>query len=469
MPLGIVPGSEVSTPSSGAPINGQAFREAALAPGRLAAALGQDAGDLFQDVSQKLQANRNAQTIFKADLAMRKQKDAFTAGLAKMPDEGTWLPAWKEQTDALREQVLSGKNVGPDVRRVLSQKLDVWEAATSAQIRTQALRKGVHDTREDAIADSTYAAHQGHIEDAKNILNAAVAHYAMSPADARKIGVRFPSIAAQAQADTAITSNPIKAPDLIQKFKGTIEPQVFVGIMHRAEEERNRAQASNLNDLAEQMDDSPDGTIDPKLLAQKVKAGEITQRGADGLLTRQKRKADENTKDDFNLGMMGAYDHKWADDKAPEATASQMKEDGAHLPPALRMRLYKEIDAQVNAAKKEGEKEEKPVERLTYDAMRSVGSKRITQMTEDAKTEGEIDGQRLEQAREFHQMQTWFEANPEATPEAAEEARQKIQAPRVTREARQALLTGADRDAAAWANSHPDDPRAAKIRERLGL
>ena len=180
MALPIVSGTESNTPIGGTQLDAAPLRQAALQPGRLAAAIGQDVGGFFQDVSDKIQANRNFRTVANADLAMRKSKDEFTANLAKMPDETTWLPAWQEQAKAIRDQTLNDPNVGPDVKRLLGQKLDVWEAATTAQIRTQAIRKSVKDTREDAIADSTYAAHQGDIDGAKNILDAAVAHYAMS-------------------------------------------------------------------------------------------------------------------------------------------------------------------------------------------------------------------------------------------------------------------------------------------------
>ena len=60
--------------------------------------------------------------------------------------------------------------------------------------------------------------------------------------------------------------------------------------MAQANAAKNRAQANNVSDLAEQMDNSPDGTLDPKLLSAKVKNGEITQKAADGLIARMQRK-----------------------------------------------------------------------------------------------------------------------------------------------------------------------------------
>lgn len=486
MALPIVSGSEVSTPSSGVRMDSSAFRNAALAPGRVAQTVGQDVGGLFQDVSQNIQANRNARTVFDADLAMRKTKDDFTANLAKMPDEGTWLPAYKQQVDQLRDQTLSGPNVGPDVKRVLSQKFDMWEGVTSAEIRQAALLKGATETRESAIADSTYAAHQGDIEGAKNILNAAVAHYAMTPGDVKKISARFPSIAAQAQADTAISTNPIKAPDLIQRFKGTIEPAVFVGIMHRAGEEKSRAQANNLNDLSEQMETSPDGTIDPKLLAEKVKTGDVTQRGADGLLNRMKhakdldkKQADLEDRNEASLVALDITDHDFIGDKEPQKSANDFNDRIKGIAnPGQRDRLTQRLQNKIQSAQKKGEEEEKPIIKEQLDWMKqnfegkvnvipvfggghvAGGIKKIQEMTDEnfqgtfgkdanradavKHASAYIETQRLNYAKKQQAFLAWAHdpSNKDATVEQAQAERQRLERPDVEAQVKQALGGG---------------------------
>lgn len=475
MALPIVSGSEqVSTPIGGTKIDSGAFREAALAPGKLAQAVGQDVGGVFDEVSQKIQANRNASMVFKADLGMRKSKDEFTAQLAKMPDPGTWLPAWKQQVDQQRDAVLNNPHAGPDVKRVLNQKFDVWEASTTAEIRTQALRKGVADSREDAIADSTYAAHQGDIEGAKNILNAAVSHYALSSSDANRIGKRFPTIAAQAQADTAISTNPIKAPELIKQFEGVMEPRMFVAVQARAREAQNQARSANLNDLAEQMDNSPDGALDPKTISTAVKSGDITQRGADGLIARMEKKGIAQAKDDFAVGMMTAQDHDWTEDKTPADSAREMKDDLAHLPPALRLRAYNHIDKLRSDAEKKGEKEEKPVQSDIFnrgkqdfakglfrpasekdvletvphwfkaDETKVVG-KETRKPTPDSQWEsGASDQERatatINYAKWQDSMRGFFKQNPDATSEQAEQFSQQIMAPHVEAQVKASIV-----------------------------
>lgn len=369
MPLPIVSGSEVQTPVGGTKLDSGAFREAALQPGRLGAAIGQEVGGLFQDISQKVQANRNARQVFDADLTMRKAKDDFTAKLVEMPDEGTWLPAWKSQVDQVRQGVIDNPQAGPDVKRMLSQKFDIWEAATTAEIRTAALQKGVKETRDSAVADSTYAAHQGDLEGAHHILDAAVAHYAMTPEEAHKISARFPSISAQAQADMAIATNPIKAPEIIKQFEGVIEPAVYVSVKAKADAARNRAQADNVNDLAQDMDNSPTGAVDPSILKQKVQDGDITQRAADGLIARMRQQTARESQANFNLQMMGIQDHDFTTDKNPQETARSMKDEAAGLPEAYRKRVFERVDSKVAAAQRQARSDLRPVEQDIFQTM----------------------------------------------------------------------------------------------------
>ena len=507
MALPIVPGSEVSTPSSGVRMDSSAFRNAALAPGRVAAAIGQDVGNLFEDISQKVQANKNARMVFDADLAMRKTKDDFTADLAKMPDEGTWLPAYKERVDGLRQTVLDNPHAGPDVRRLLSQKFDVWEATTTSEIRTAALLKGAKETRESAIADATYAAHQGDLEGAHNTLNAAVAHYAMTPAEAKKISTRFPSIAAQAQADTAIETNPIQAPDLIKRFEKTIEPAVFVGIMSKANAARNRAQSDNLNDLSEQMANSPDGTIDPGLLKAKVKEGAITQKGVDSLVARMKRESVAEDKDKASLVDLDITEHDFVADKTPEKTQAAMTERIAGIAnPGLRAHLTQKLQSKMQVAEKRGESEERPVvkEQLEFmkqdfdagmafvpttqgkpavagmlpfgwsdtpaEAPKSVagGIKGVEKMTDaefedafgkDTKRSDVIEAARLNYARKQKAFLDWAHdpANKDATPADAAAERQRLERPDVEAAVKQALQPHPDVTEADYAKLKKGD------------
>lgn len=479
MPLGIVSGSEVNTPTSGVQINSSAFRNAALAPGRVAQGIGEDVGGLFQDVSQKIQSNQNARRVFDADLAMRKTKDDFTANLAKMPDEGTWLPAYKQQVDTLREQTMESPHLGPEVRRQLSMKFDVWEAATTAEIRTAALLKGVKETRKSAIADATYAAHSGDIEGAMNTLNAAVEHHAMTPGDVKKISTRFPSIAAQAQADSIIASNPVQAPDLVKQYEGKIEPRVYVGVLAHAYEMRNKAQSDNLNGFAQDLDNSPDGTIDPKVLAEAVKNKDITQRGADGILNRMKQKNQAEARDASQLLMTDVLTFDATTVKDPEAWARSVKEDAAALPSLYRNQVTRAVNAKLEATKKKDAQQERPIETETFGRMRKdyeegwalPGHKTDQPVpgsgflgfnvksapsgpVEYASQEDRTNWQKVAPppvrnaantffAQQVQKMHDWFAANPKATREDAETFRQTLMQPYVMEQVKAALTPAA--------------------------
>lgn len=369
MPLPIVQGSEVSTPSSGTPLDSGAFRNAALAPGRLGAAIGQDVGGLFDDISQQAVQAHNAGITYKADTAMRMTKETFTGDLAKMPDPQTWLPAYQERTAQTREQIMSQPGIGPALKRQLTNKLDVWQAATTGEIRTAALIKQSNQDREAGIAGATFAATQGDEEGANAFYDSMVDHKLMSPQDAERHKLTIPGIAAQAKSDILISTDPIHAPELIKQFEGKIAPRNFVSLQEHAREAQSKARSTNGDQWLQRLDASPDGTIDLEGLKKDVEAGNVTEVRANGIKMRMAKLGMDKAKEDFSFGMANAQDHDWTQDKNPEATAEKMKDELSQLPTALRTRAYTYIDRQKANAVKEGEKMERPVEKQIFDQM----------------------------------------------------------------------------------------------------
>ncbi len=380
----IVSGSLVQTPSSGVKIDSGAFREAALAPGRVGAAIGQDVGGLFQDVSQKIQANKNAGTVFRADLAMRKAKDDFTAQLVTMPDPQTWVPAWNQQTKALRDSIMDGPGVGPDVKRHLGMMMDNWEQATTSETKIAALLKQNADTRESAIEAATYAAQQGDLEGAHNAFKVAVASHAMAPQEAQKLSKNFPVIAAKAQVNTLIATNPIGAPDIIEKqFADKLPPQDFRIIKHVAMEAQSRAQADNQESIAAEIDDNPLHTYDADLLKQQRDSGQISVAGYQRITARQKAYADASERankaearlasleetNEKNIAKLEA-DNPPTDATALDSWAADLKAKGlSWTNKANRLELNHYVDSKVNAVRNSGQKDERPVESRMYELM----------------------------------------------------------------------------------------------------
>jgi hypothetical protein len=381
--LGIVAGSEVDSPSAGVQLSAKPFRNAALAKGRLAQGGAAAVGGVFQDVADKIQENRNARQVFDADLAMRKTYDNFTAQMVNMPDEGTWLPAWKEQTQALRDQILDNPHLGPDVKNQLSMKMDGWEEATTAATNTAALLKGHTESRKSAIADATYAANQGHVDGpggANTIMDAAVANHAFSPEEAARLKKVFPLQATEANANQAIQRFPIEAPKILPTLKGwdTLEPDRKRVMLHVATEAMRGQQAANLDQWSDKLDDSPDHALDKSAFKKDLDSGQISQKGYDSVLTRQKRLVDADQKqaslEDRNEALLTMLDITNANavgSKDPKAQKADFTDRiNGITDPALRLRATKMLDEKFTAAEKEGASAEKPVHREQLDFMK---------------------------------------------------------------------------------------------------
>lgn len=472
--LPIVSGSEVSTPSTGVKMDTGAFRDAALAPGKVAAQLGQDVGGFFKDLSEKMQQNKNTAMVLGADLDMRKTKDQFDAEKAKMPDPNTWVPAWTEKVAQLKQKVLDNPQAGPDVKRQLAQKFDIWQGATTGEINVHAALKTASDNEELAIENATYAAHQGDVSGANDSINASLHNNVISPAKAESLRRELPGIAATSQADAYIANDPIHALESIKSLEKDLGPVRYLSAQRAARAAQNAARSQNLDELSQDMDSALDGAIDPKVIKDKVAAGEITQRGADSLMARMKRTELSEAKDTHSLLMMRADDHDWVGDKDPQQTARDLKDESAALPPALRKSVNEHIDAKVTAAKKAGTAAEKPVEKAIYDRMKEDrednaafvpinieetpekkgfffdtpattvthhiegGLKTLRNLTDEQVAEqigkgatfkSVMQAEQLQYAKQMTKMRDWFKANPEATEEQAEEYRQTLVKP----------------------------------------
>lgn len=380
---GIVSGTEVSTPSAGVQLDSSAFRQAALAPGKIGAAIGQDVGGVFLDVATKLQANRNYTTAAKADLTMRTAKDDFDQSLAKNPDQGTWVPKWQETASSVRDRVLSDPNVGPDLKRTLSANLDTWEAANTSFVATKARQKEVSDSRIVALTGSTKAYSMGDIAGGDNLLQGAVHNYAMDQAEADSLKSRGRDVAFKSVAADAINTDPIHAPELLEKqLKDKMKPVEFRPLLREAYEAQSRRQTLNARELSEQV--ALTKFVDPEVLQQKVAAKEITQPQANNLLASVKRYGAEQKKEDieeerkqYNIALMEADNHDWINDRQPEQSAQQIKAEGLKwTQPALQRILNEHIDAKVKEGKTQGAKVYAPVQAQIFSELKEDMEKR---------------------------------------------------------------------------------------------
>jgi len=485
--LPIVPGSEVSTPEAGTRIDGAAFRQAALAPGRLAGAIGEDAGNLFHGVANNIAKARNAKMVFDADLTMRKTKDDFLASLTTNPelasDPGKWMPAYQQRVQQVSDQVLNQPNLSPVAKRQLTQMTAGWAQASSADIRVAALNREVSDTKRAGMATATKAAQDGQEDVAVAAYKSLNEIGAMGPKETAARIKQVPAIAAESKANTAIATSPIEAPKVIEsQLQGKMDPKRYRVVLSVAKEAQAKAQAENAQDLSGRIDDSPDHTIDPKLLQGWKDAGKIRDSDFERLQNRMKvyKDTDERERNkaetsSFNVAMMEAQNHHWADDDKIQDSATEMKGAGLEWKKqALRRRLNSFVDEQVKSAQKKGESEEKPVERIIYQQMNEDREKNgltlpmvatpgqthwfgsdtptsfahvdggltaLRKMSDDeikekfgekATKESVLRDEQQHYANQQAKMRDWFKANPEATEEQAQQYRQKLEKPFVS-------------------------------------
>lgn len=378
MALPIIEGSQVNTPSSGIQLNGESFRQAALAPGKLGAAIGQDVGGFFDEVSQKSQANRNFNTVASADLQMRKAHDDFTASLVTRPDQRTWLPAWQDQVQQTKDNILNGPDVGPDVKRQLTAQVNNWDVATSSALRMKALDKGVQESYETMVQASNMAYMSGSptaIQDGDNIIKAGVSNYATSPVKGQLLMAQGKQTAFKAQADSAIDNDPINAPDILEDtLKDKMSPIAYRPLYREALRRQSSQQSLNSQSIYQQI--AATGSIDPKILSDQVDAKAITQTQANQLTGYMKKLGAQQTREDmkaerdqYNISMKEADDHDWVNDKDAQITAAKINNEGlGWTQPALQRGLDEHIQSKMKAAAS-GQSGLSPVQKQIFQQM----------------------------------------------------------------------------------------------------
>jgi len=376
MALGIVEGSIVQTPSGVQQLNPQAFRGPALQKGQNAARAGAAIAGLAQDVTDKIQENRTARRVFEADLAMRKTYDDFTASLAQNPDEGTWLPAWKEQTQQLRDKILDSPHVGPDLARMLSQKMDTWQEATTSTVNIAALNKGVQHSRDIALADSTYAANTGHVDGpggANTIMDAAVDNHAFSKEEADVIKKKFPVMAAKAQTDQFILRYPTTDEANLTKapFYKTLPPSEQKAAVNALYKAKLETWKSNAEDMLTTKIDSTTGQIPEAAIKQAIDTRKIDPQFGENLIAAQKRENEKDDEGQYKYVSALAHDPvAWRADH-PEEYAHQLMQEAANIKsPTVRQRAIDDINRELDSVHKEGFTSDGPLVRSEMEMMK---------------------------------------------------------------------------------------------------
>jgi len=457
----------VETPVGGTKLDVGPLREAALAPGRFAAALGQDVGGLFQDLSQQIQETRNQKKVFDADIAMRTAKNNFVDELTKNPqlarDPGTWVPEWQKRSQEVSDKILSQDGLGPVLKNHLQQMSGVWTLDSTSEIRTQALRREVADTRKSGIAAANMAIQQGQPDQAIAAYKAMGEKGVLGPKTVDALIRQVPMQIAEGKANMLIAIHPIGAPDEIRKLEGQMPPNKFRSALRLAEQEQARAQVDNAEKLSGMVDDSPLHSIDPKMLTawrdnKNINAFQY-ERIQSRIKSYEKAQAKEHNiqeRSDYNEAMMRA-DHPPTDGTDLKEWAADVKSQGlGWTNPAYRRQLNQYVDRKVDHVIKTGHSFESQVERDIFGRMgrepldpegyrikavtRKLGTGDYQISDEDfakqfpGKTRSDVvRSAQSVQAERYDKMRQWFADHKEkgVTEKEAEEYRQSLYRPAI--------------------------------------
>ena len=155
MALEIVPGTEVQTQATGVKIDPRAFREAAMAPGRLVSAIGQDAAGVFQQVSDSMTKVATTKHVFDFTNMLDTAKTDFDGKLITIQDGKQFKPEFdKYAQDKINAYFKDHPDMSPFDRRLLMQKGDAWKNQLSSEYNTRGLIKFSNDTIESGIKSS---------------------------------------------------------------------------------------------------------------------------------------------------------------------------------------------------------------------------------------------------------------------------------------------------------------------------
>ncbi len=482
--LPIVSGSEVSTPASTVPLDARPLREAALAPGRLAEAIGQNVGGLFQDVSQKVQDARNTRKIFDAERTMIQTKDNFLQDISKDPnlakDPGTWVPAYQQRVQDAQDHLLNQTDLAPVVKRELKNRTDIWGASSISEVRTMALKREASDNYEAGMSTATLYLQNGLVDDAVNAYKSLNENGLMGP---KELGVRIaqaPGIAAEATSNHILATAGDQAERVMKdQRKGSLSaltPKRYEVALKAAAEVTKRAQSGNAEELSGMIDDDPEHQM-PKQAGQWQKSGKITstqleriQNRANGYAKERSAVEAKQETDQFQTAMMEA-DTAPTDPKALNAWAQKVKDNGlGWINTAYRRRLNEYVDRKVENIQKTGEGFEKPAQKDAVEQLRResaaainarevidrregkyvVSDEAVTAMGGNPKDRvGFAESQKVQAAHQEGQLRQWFEDFPknnggrQPTPEEISGERQRILRPSVSEMVKAALRKGA--------------------------
>jgi hypothetical protein len=420
-----------------------------------------------------------------ASIVLNNATSDYQHGLKAMDDKDI-VPKWQEQAQKTKDELLqTTQGWSPAAKAKFGQTLDTWASDSTIQFQVAGDHLASQRRKATAIAASQEFLQTGdpaYLVNAKQAITSAQKAGDMTPDEAAMHigvltrGLQTNQILNGIEADPVSTLRDIKA----GQFKDVPPKQLkqLEGVANKAITVKQNA---GRDDILQRHDAGE--IIDEGEIASKEATGDISPAGAKavrlGIAQKDLKDANASTSE----MLLDVDSHLWTEDKSPDKTAQQFKDEAAILPATLRRRVNDRVDMKVKEATKGQAGQEKPVETEIYAQMKQDrergalipltqeadpgfkifgigtdpsykmehlegGTKALDQMSDDdveekygkGMTKQKLSTAERTQAATIHQkMMTFFKQKPDATYEEANDQRKKFEQPYVMAYAKEAV------------------------------
>lgn len=466
------------------PLDSTTYDKVARANERIGGAvegIGIQGADLATRIKSAIDGGTRANAEAERHVALAAAMDQFTDGNnPQNGDPSSFLPRWKE----MQQTIVEGQNSKPAIQGMgfrekmrYQTELKQWQAQATQSVGHFATERGLQIAEASYVNSSEQLLYTGKEEEAVDKMKEGMAKGAVSPLIGEKFVREAPIKNQFNQASILGQEDPIAAEKALQDNKnyplvmGHTRTQLRMQI-HR--EAQIQLQA-NLRDVLDKVDENPNDPSTQAMVSDMEARGQITPQAKEHIFARIAQTNLKENRAQADILSMQAHDHDFTVDADPDGTARQMKDAIAGLPPALRKPVWDQIDNRLAAAKRAGAAQEKPIEKDVFGRGKEAFNQgmfrpaTVHDITEEVPAKGwfgsttkkvvgqeakspEPDNQwehmvgdreraatQLNYARWQDKMRGFFKDNPDATSEQAETYSQKLMAPHIEAQVRQAI------------------------------
>lgn len=296
----------VSTPSAGFKASAGALNAPNQASMNAGQAIGQ-AGQMLGDFAQKLQGAVNYGIAADADRKMRQTAADFQQSRVGRTDEDQWETEWKERSDEVYSSLSDQHNIGPSLKRQLTQNFKDWQQANAIEVRTMANKQKINRATERVGLAADEAARDGDERGIHTAFDGAVDNHLMTPEVASKLKIGYLNKIDEYAARTFIVNNPASAvPWLEQKGEGgkpanvpRLNPDQRAILLNSARVQRDKYWDDNLQSLKNGVDEG--NVLTEEQLDERQSLGVISQRQVQGYRAYVKQRSGQTNIEDLPM------------------------------------------------------------------------------------------------------------------------------------------------------------------------